>query len=128
MIRAEAPLEKVPMFVRGGAIIPHGPQMNYVGEKPFDPITFAIYPDEKGSAATMLYEDDGLSPAYQTGVFRRTHIEVRRGPTGYRLSIRAPVGNYNPGSRKFSFLIKSGPARKVVPIVDNGKAQTIDIR
>ena len=30
------------------------PEMNYVGEKPFDPITFTIYPDEKGSAASHL--------------------------------------------------------------------------
>jgi len=69
MIRAEAPLETVPMFVRGGAIIPTGPTMNYVGEKPFDPITFAIYPDERGSAATTLYEDDGLSLLTNRGRF-----------------------------------------------------------
>lgn len=33
-IAVEAPLETVPLFVRGGAIIPMGPEMNYVGEKP----------------------------------------------------------------------------------------------
>ena len=27
---------------------------NYVGEKPVDPITFNIYPDERGSASTTL--------------------------------------------------------------------------
>ena len=50
MIRVEAPLETVPLFVRAGAIIPMGPEMNYVGEEPADPITFLIYPDEKGEA------------------------------------------------------------------------------
>ncbi len=45
MIHANAPLQTVPLYVRGGAIIPTGPSMNYVGEKPTDPITFAIYPD-----------------------------------------------------------------------------------
>src|SRR2546423_889335 len=37
-VNVEAPLETVPMFVRGGAIIPVGPSLNYVGEKPADPI------------------------------------------------------------------------------------------
>lgn len=50
MFAVAAPLETVPMFVRGGAIIPMWPQMNYVGEKPLDPITFNIYPDVGGSA------------------------------------------------------------------------------
>jgi alpha-glucosidase (family GH31 glycosyl hydrolase) len=59
MISVDAPLETVPMFVRAGAIIPLAPEMNYVGEKPWDLLTFNIYPDEKGLAATTLYEDDG---------------------------------------------------------------------
>lgn len=33
-ISVDAPLETVPMFVRAGAIIPTGPALNYVGEKP----------------------------------------------------------------------------------------------
>src|SRR6266699_257671 len=77
MIRVDAPLETVPMFVRGGAVIPMGPEMRYVGDGPFDPITFAIYPDEKGFASATLYEDDGNSLAYQRRGFRRTKLEVR---------------------------------------------------
>lgn len=126
MIRVEAPLETVPMFVRGGAIIPLGPPMNYVGEKPVDPITFAIYPDEKRSAATTLYEDDGTSPAYKQGVFRRTKIEVRRAAAGYRVSISAPQGSYNPGARKFSFVIR--PSAAGLTVADTGRAQAITVR
>ena len=128
MIRVNAPLETVPMFVRGGAIIPMGPEMNYVGEKPADPITFAIYLDEKGSASTRLYEDDGISPAYQQGVFRRTSVSVKRTTSRYSVSISAPAVPYNPGARKFSFVIKSAPAGKRVTVADVGRAQTIEIR
>src|ERR1043166_3680890 len=104
IIRAKAPLEPVPMFVRGGAIIPLGPEMRYTGEKPFDPITFAIYPDEKGSASVTLYEDDGLTPSYQQGVFRFTNISVKRGGVGYMVSVSPPEGSYNPGARRFTFI------------------------
>ena len=129
MIRVDAPLETVPMFVRGGAIIPLGPEMNYVGEKPFDPITFAIYPDRRGVASTTLYEDDGLSPAYKDGAFRRTIVNVSRGVKGFVASIGAPSGQYNPGPRRFGFIIKSAGANpKVLMITDDGKARTVAIK
>jgi alpha-glucosidase len=108
MISVEALLEVVPMFVRAGAIIPVGPLQNYVGEKSSDPIKFSIYPDDAGSASMTLYEDDGLSPAYKTGAFRRTTITARRGTDGFTVSIGPVQGNYNPRPRKFEFVVKTG--------------------
>jgi alpha-glucosidase len=128
MIRADAPLETVPMFVRGGAIIPMGPAMNHVGEKPVDPITFAIYPDEKGAAATTLYEDDGTSPAYQQGALRRTSVTMKRTGNGYTASISAPQGSYNPGARKFVFAIKPIAKLRTVTVADDGTARTVIIK
>ena len=128
MIRAEAPLETVPMVVRGGAIIPLGPEMRYTGEKPFDPITFAIYPDEKGSASTTLYEDDGLTPSYEQGVFRRTNLSVRRAGVAYRVSVSSPEGSYNPGARRFTFVNKTTPTVRPVTMNDTGSARTIELR
>ncbi len=113
MIRADAPLETVPMFVRGGAIIPLGPEMKYVGEKPFDPITFAIYPNESGSAATTLYEDDGTSPAYERGVFRRTEVRVTREDGRYTARVSNREGDYHPPARNFRFVIKPAPTASV---------------
>jgi alpha-glucosidase len=129
MIRAEAPLDIVPMFVRAGAIIPMGPEMNYVGEKPVDPITFAIYPDDNGPAATTLYEDDGVSPAYRQGVFRRTQVSASRSSTGYQIDVASPQGNYNPGSRNLVFIVKSGLAFRQIsvdgkPLVASGVNET----
>src|SRR5215216_2063199 len=129
MISVDAPLDVVPMFVRGGAIIPVGPSLNYIGEKPVDPITFNIYPDDRGLASARLYEDDGLSPAYKTGVFRRTALSARRGPGGFVVSVAAPEGTYSPGPRKFSFVMKSDERTfKVVTVADDGKAREVQIR
>lgn len=123
MIRVEAPLDVVPMFVRGGAMIPVGPALNYVGEKPIDPIAFNIYPDDAGSASGSLYEDDGLSPAYKTGGFRRTKLTARRGPRGFNVSIGPVEGGYNPGPRKFTFVAGS----KSVTVTDDGKTREVQI-
>jgi alpha-glucosidase len=120
MIMADAPLETVPMYVRGGAIIPMWPEMNWVGEKPVDPVTFVVYPDENGSASTSLYEDDGTSPSYKRGEFRRTSLSFRTsGPGAATISISAPEGSYKTGARSFVFEIKSGIKPNRVTV--NGK-------
>jgi alpha-glucosidase len=114
MIRVDAPLEVVPMFIRGGAIIPEGPEMNYVGEKPFDPVTLYIHPDDKGRAATTLYEDDGISPAYKRGVYRRTQVSVSSTDKGLEITINPPEGSYEPGARKLLFVAPfAGTVREV---------------
>ncbi|MEK6280991.1 MAG: TIM-barrel domain-containing protein [Acidobacteriota bacterium] len=128
-ITVDAPLETVPLFVRAGAIIPSGPTLNYVGEKPFDPITFNIYPDSNGSASTTLYEDDGLSPAYKNGAYRRTTINVARSGAGYAVTMGAPAGAYNPGPRKLTFVIKSeGRVSRSTTISDDGTTRKVPIR
>lgn len=128
-ITVDAPLETVPMFVRGGAIIPTGPALRYVGEKPSDPITFAVYPDIDGSASSTLYEDDGLSPAYKQDGFRRTTVDVKRVAGGYAVTVNAPSGRYNPGPRKFAFLIYSaGRVPRVTTVADDGTGRKIVIR
>jgi len=127
MVRSKAELETVPMFVRGGAILPFGPEMNFVGEKRFDPITFEIYPDERGRAGSTLYEDDGVSPEYKTGKFRRTRITAERGSDGkYFASVSAPEGSYDPGARQFTFGVKGSAASATFS--DLGRAQKITLK
>jgi len=129
MISVDAPLDVAPMFVRGGAIIPVGPMLNYVGEKPSDTIGFVIYPDEAGAASGDLYEDDGVSPAYKSGAFRRTSFSSRRTARGFTVSIGAAQGTYNPGPRKFNFAVKAaGRAGRGVSAVDNGKSREVELK
>jgi len=64
-ITADAPLEKIPLFVRAGSIIPLGPQIQFTGEKPADPIELRIYRGADGSFT--LYEDEGDNYNYEQG-------------------------------------------------------------
>ena len=93
------------MFIRGGSIIPEGPEMRFVGDKPFDPVTFYAHPDAEGRAATTLYEDDGTSPAYKQGVFRRTRVGVAPSGRGVEVSVQQPEGSYQPPARKLLFVV-----------------------
>ncbi len=126
MIRVEAPLETVPLFVRGGAILALGPEMNYVGEKPTDPLRFEIYPDAKGEAAASLYEDDGLTEAYLQGAFRRIGVSYRHTPAGERIDLTAPQGSYRPVKRDLVFA-RQGTAAEF-RMADDGQKHTIEFR
>ncbi len=44
-ITVEAPLERLPLFVRAGAIIPMGPVMQHSGERPLDELTLRDHPE-----------------------------------------------------------------------------------
>jgi len=119
-IRAEAPLETVPLFVRGGVILPTGPEMNYVGERPSDPLRFEIYPDAEGRASGSLYEDDGATIAYRQGVVRRTEVAYRNA----EVELSAPTGTFQPAPRRLVFSLHG----RTVQITDDGRAHRVELR
>jgi alpha-D-xyloside xylohydrolase len=54
----QADIERVPFFYRGGYAVPQGPKIQYVDERPLDPLTLHIVPDEKGRAAYTMIDDN----------------------------------------------------------------------
>ncbi|MDE2112555.1 MAG: DUF5110 domain-containing protein [Alphaproteobacteria bacterium] len=68
-IDAAAPLERMPLFVKEGSIIPIGPRIQYTREKPRAPITITVYTGKNGQFD--LYEDDGTTNAYEHGAWSR---------------------------------------------------------
>jgi hypothetical protein len=60
------------LHVRGGAIVPTGPLMQYTSEKPLDQVTLLICLDDQGKANGSLYEDAGDGFDYLKGAYRLT--------------------------------------------------------
>jgi len=72
-IMADAPLDRIPVFVRAGALLPMQPVMDYVDETPLDTLILHVYPPDDSRRETFrLYEDDGLSRDYETGEYATT--------------------------------------------------------
>ena len=76
-ITVPAPLDRLPLLVRAGAILPMGPVVQHTGERPLDEVTLLIYPE--GTSRFELYEDDGRSNAYLRGRHVLTSVRVRGG-------------------------------------------------
>lgn len=66
-ISSEAPLSRLPVFVRAGSIIPTGPEIQYVTEKPADPITLYVFTGKDGSFE--IYEDENVNYNYEQGKY-----------------------------------------------------------
>jgi alpha-D-xyloside xylohydrolase len=62
---AAAPIERIPLFVRAGSILPMGPDIEYAAEKPADPLEVRVYRGANGEFA--LYEDENDSYNYEKG-------------------------------------------------------------
>ena len=63
----EAPYERIPLYVRAGSIIPVGPEIQYVAEKPADNILLYVYRGD--NAAFTLYEDENVNYNYEKGKY-----------------------------------------------------------
>jgi len=81
-----------PLFVRAGAIIPQWPEMDYVGQRPLDRLVLHVYPH--GESAFSLYEDDGVSLAYQSGEVAVTEIISMARGNEVTIDIGPRVGVY----------------------------------
>jgi alpha-D-xyloside xylohydrolase len=89
-ISAQAPLETIPLYARAGSILPMGPELQYTGEKPADPIELRIYRGANGSFE--LYEDDGLTYDYEKG--QRTTIPITWNDATSTLTVGARKGSF----------------------------------
>lgn len=66
-VKADAPYERMPLFVKEGAIIPFGPDLQYTDEKPADTLTLYVYTGR--NATFSLYEDGGTTYDYEKGAY-----------------------------------------------------------
>ncbi|MCQ2064656.1 MAG: DUF5110 domain-containing protein [Bacteroidaceae bacterium] len=66
-IMADAPYERIPVFVPSGSIIVSGPDMQYVDQVAAKDITVDLYTGR--AAYFQLYEDDGETYAYENGAY-----------------------------------------------------------
>jgi alpha-D-xyloside xylohydrolase len=110
-IQADAPLSKLPLFVRAGAIVPFGPEMEWSTEKAEDPIELRVYPGADGDF--VLYEDENDGYAYEKGA--HATIAMHWDDAGKTLTIGAREGSF-PGmlrERTFKVVVGTGAGKAV---------------
>ena len=129
----DAPYEQIPVFVREGAIIPFGPEMEWSDEKPAELIHLYIYAGRNGTF--QLYEDEGTNYNYEKGKYAT--IDITYDDASKTVSFGARQGQF-PGmlkNRRFNVVLitKDNPRPlnlddpKGVTVDYNGKAITCNL-
>jgi alpha-D-xyloside xylohydrolase len=85
-ITYDAELQTLPLFVRAGAVIPMGPELQYANERAWDPLTFDVYPGDDGVTEVEL-SDDYRHLRFQLTV-QRSQVHLDRGPLDYQAAVR----------------------------------------
>jgi len=92
VLRKQYPLERMPVFVRAGSIIPMQRAMEYSDQKPLDDLILDVYGPQ--DAKFELYEDDGVTLGYKSGQAATTSLSFSKGSGGYELTVGATKGSY----------------------------------
>ncbi|MGK7874378.1 MAG: glycoside hydrolase family 31 protein [Xenococcaceae cyanobacterium] len=120
-ILARAPLERMPLYARAGAIIPMAPVMQYVEERPLDQLTLRIWP---GTCSWTLYEDDGQTFEYQRGAWATTTYSVHPEGEQIIIEIGRRRGEWTPPMREILVeLVGIGKQR----FADDGTARRLTL-
>ncbi|MBN1116570.1 MAG: DUF5110 domain-containing protein [Bacteroidales bacterium] len=132
-ITVGAPLNKIPVFVKSGSILPVGPEIQYTDEKLADPITLYVFDGENGEFT--LYEDQGANYDYENGMYSMIKFEFNS--DSKKLTINELNGQY-PGmikARTFNVVLvgknnKTGIDTKednLKPVIYKGKEIIVEL-
>jgi alpha-glucosidase (family GH31 glycosyl hydrolase) len=112
-------LETLPLFVRAGSIVPTGPVKQYAAEPSTEPVRLTVYPGADGSF--QLYDDDGLSFAYEKGAF--SIVELKWDDTARTLHYGFAREGLLP-AKELTVALAGGEVKKITP---RRAAQTVKL-
>jgi alpha-glucosidase (family GH31 glycosyl hydrolase) len=101
------------LFIKGGAILPYWPEMDFVGERTVETLKLHVYP--YGKSDYTLFEDDGNSLDYLKGAGARTSIHCELGRNRVTLIIEPRQGTYDgmPANRAYDVRLHSARPRSL---------------
>ena len=121
----DAPYECIPVYVREGAIIPFGPEMEWSDEKPAELINLYVYAGKNGSF--QLYEDEGVNYNYEKGKYAT--IDITYDDASKTVKFGARKGQFNGmlKNRRFNVVLITKDAPKPLNLENpNGKMVQYD--
>jgi alpha-glucosidase (family GH31 glycosyl hydrolase) len=121
--RAPIDLATLPLYVRAGAIVPHGPVRQYTTEPSSEPLQVYLYPGSDGRFA--LYEDDGVSMQHEHGVFSVIEMEWRDGSRSLTLKLATGSRMHPFTTRRMTLRVAGSDVTK--DVVFSGAMQSVQL-
>jgi alpha-glucosidase len=120
-LRVDPTISELPVYVRGGAIVPKAPVVQNVDETPRGPLELDVYagPDCRGS----LYFDDGDTLNYTRREYFRQDFTCNAQPDGLSLRLGSRTGTFQPWWKSIAVKVVGAPHAPANVTVD-GKPVT----
>ncbi|MBQ6762963.1 MAG: DUF5110 domain-containing protein [Bacteroidales bacterium] len=115
-------ISEIPVFVRAGAILPYGPDVQYTSEKPWNNLELAVFPGADGHFT--LYEDAGDGYGYEQGEFAT--IDLVWDDAASTLTI-APCKGTFPGMLSERDFTVTAPGRTPITVHYTGKQLIVNV-
>jgi alpha-glucosidase (family GH31 glycosyl hydrolase) len=91
----QAPVDRLPLLVRAGSIIPMRPYAGSIEAGSNDTLLLHIFPGDREEGRFVLWEDDGVSEGYLTGEVAETNFAFRQRGNRLDINIGAVNGRYS---------------------------------
>ena len=75
-VKVETPIDRIPIFVKAGAIIPVADGLVYAEQEPEKPVQIIVYPGADGEF--VLYEDEGNNYNFENGAYAMTRKQLKQ--------------------------------------------------
>ena len=112
------PLDKMPLFVKAGGILPKQELINYVGEKEINSYDLEVFMG--GDSTFELYHDDGKSMKYTEGDFATTLIKTESKQDRTVIQIDPSDGKFDTSDITYNVKVHLNEKPKTV-MVNNEK-------
>lgn len=113
-IKVGAPLERIPLFVKAGSVIPMSGRMAYSKPEADTIREFAIYPlKQTGEVQTSIYDDDGLTYRYRNGEYLQLNITLRSTQETVYIDIHKQ-GYWKPAYRAIKLTLPANETRQLI--------------
>lgn len=122
-IVADAPFDKIPVFIPEGAILPIGPEMQWSDEKKPELIDLYVYAGKDGSYT--LYEDEGTNYNYEKGKY--AVIDFKYDDTRKQVTIGARKGSFDGmlQKRRFNIILVDQKKQQGVNLAKSPKGKVV---
>src|SRR5699024_5829523 len=118
----EAPLEKIPFFVKAGTVLPLREVMQYTSERSPERLELNVYCSEKASTS-RLYEDAEEGHDYTEGDYRLTTFELEGDADQHTLRLTAErEGRFEPEHQHVEITLIGLPFAPSAVLVDGKSA------
>ena len=111
-------LDTLPVYVRGGSILPLQPLVQSTDETPNGPLELRVYPGQ--SCNGSLYLDDGHTLNYQHGEFLRQTFTCQSDANSVRVNFSARQGSYSPWWKTIEVVVYDWPSAQADARLSNG--------